>query len=1002
MKLLLVSLLILVLFKPLLSQPLSPKEIRDNRGREFWVTFPLNDHNTPSAERTDSLYFFIATERPTRVTIRFVRDNTTREFFIRNTNEMRIIGFPYNSFELSRAETARREVFEITSDEEISVYGMNFADRTTDAFLAFPKDVLGREYFIFSYQSNILRPSNFAIVATENDTQIEINPTQPTGRFGLMTQQFTLQKGEAYYVTAQLRSVQDTTDLTGTRVNANKPIAVFAGHRRANIIYTPLRMDDVPRTQDYMIEQMIPTNVWRNTCFVVPLAQPGPFTTFRLPFPDTSRSDIVRILAAQDSTIIAISEAPNSTLQNTTTPTVTLNRGRFYEMGVGQPAVVRANKPIAAMIYRKSGSGGSFGDPFMAALPPVEQYLNRYKYLNVQGEQAYLIGRVTRFLTAFNEHYVSVVIPTVKASTLRINGNALNGVQFRPIGETGYSYGLIGSEATVYDITADTTFGITVYGYGEANSYGYIGGMRFETDTLAPRIVPNPSCFRVDGTIYDNDADDSKIFWYESPDTSRRNVNFRFEPLPRPADSLRFLAGLLNQYEDGAFSIITTDSLDLITRRRFFIPGFTVHVNAALRRNEVVQLSTNAIALAAGLERCFDLTLTNYGSTTQVISSLDFTGKNGVPQREFYTAAALPIVLLPRQQRRVSVCFRSDNTGFFTDTVRIGNDCVKRPIAIVSVESGFDRTPPAMIRQADSCGRSISYRFTDNHLYASGVASVRLNTDSTQNASVMTARNADGSIAATVMLTNPRRDGIVSFIVRDSVGNTRFVRDTIQGSPLRFVLPPSSLTSATRTVMNLGATEARGITCQSVQVWNDGLLPFVLTRPALQENITFSLPPSQFPLVIPPGRFQNLNVCFAPDIVRDYQDVMTIRQRCDIETIALSGRGAVRFFEAFSRCSVTVRITPPIDTIKNAMAMTHFPDPVHNEISLHIANAIAGEYQFEVYSVIGTPIVLMPIRLEAAERYELGINTNQLAAGTYHYILRKNEQVFTGAFRVVK
>jgi IgGFc binding protein len=917
------------------SQPISPKEIRDSRGKEFWIAFPANEHGT-NALQTDSLYFFVATERPTRITIFNLRERTSREIVIRNTEELITIGYSFAGNETSTNEIPGKEVFRITSDEEISVYAMNFADRSTDAFLAFPKEVLGTDYRIFSCQNNAPRPSQFILVSPENDTEVIITPSAPTRRNGFVQQRVLLQQGETYLVQASLR---DTFDLTGTRVQSNKPIAVYAGHQRAFLPFAVAMPTDVPRTQDYLMEQMLPTSVWRNTCFIVPLAQAGPFISFRLPRPDSNRTDFVRIMAAQDSTIIAINAAPNATLQNTTLPTVTLNAGRFYEMLVGQPAVVKANKPISAMMYRKSGNGGINGDPFMAALPPVEQYLNRYRYLNVQGRQLY---PPFRLLEAFLEHIVSVIIPTIKLPSLTINGNRVDPILFRPIAETGYSYGLIPSEATVYSITADTTFGLTVYGYGIANSYGYIGGMRFETDTLSPRIITNPQCFGLQGGIFDNNSQDSKIFWYEFPDSSQKNINLQIDPLPRPADSLVFKAALRNIYEDGEFVLNTTDSLDLLTRRRLFIPGFTVHINPSLRRNEVVQLSANAIALAAGLERCFDLTLTNYGSTTQTISSIDFTGKNGQQQPEFYSTSALPITLPPRSQRRINMCFRSDSDGFFRDTLRVGNDCIKRAIAVIEVESGFDRTAPSVLRQMDSCGRVATYRFSDSHRYASGVANLSLQNNQLQNVTIATTRNADGSISAVATLINARRDGVVQFIVQDSVGNNRTVTDTLQGFPLRIVFSPPSLSAQANRLANVDfAIAGAGITtCQTVQVWNDGLLPLVLSSPFLQSNIIFSIPQSQFPFVIAPGIPRNLTLCFSPELIRSYQDTLSIKRLCDTETISLVGEGGVRVFEGNSRCSVGVRIIPRTGSIglaqqsSSIMRVSHRPDPARDEVTL--------------------------------------------------------------------
>jgi hypothetical protein len=362
------------------------------------------------------------------------------------------------------------------------------------------------------------------------------------------------------------------------------------------------------------------------------------------------------------------------------------------------------------------------------------------------------------------------------------------------------------------------------------------------------------------------------------------------------------------------------------------------------------------------------------------------------------------------------VCFRSDRDGVFRDTIRIGNECLTRPIAVIEVESGFDRTAPSLSRQADSCARTVNYRFADAHRYASGVAAVELQTEQSQNVTFTTTRNPDGSLSTLARLTNPRRDAIVTLLVRDSVGNTRLVRDTLQGFPLRFVLPTGSATTTnTVNVLNFGTTDATSVTCQSVQVWNDGILPFVLTPPLLAQNTIFSVPVGQFPLVIAAGASRQMRVCFAPAIVQQYSDGLTIQRLCDRETIQLAGAGGIRSQGLQTRCSVDVRITPIIrSTAATAVALTavalaalqpkvsHYPDPAGEELVLRVEHEVAGEYELTVCTALGVPVLRKLRQRWEAGVWEFVVQLDSLESGAYFYVLRGERAVRTGAFRVAK
>lgn len=146
----------------------------------------------------------------------------------------------------------------VTAVDEVSVYGLNRIQYTTDAFLGLPTDVMTTEYVVLSYQYN--QASEFAVVATEDGTDVTYTPTAGTTAgvtAGTATTK-TLNKGEVLPVSSS------AGDLSGSTVTSTKPVAVFGGQQCGN----------VPQGYaycDYLVEQLPGTGTWGNTFLTVPL-----------------------------------------------------------------------------------------------------------------------------------------------------------------------------------------------------------------------------------------------------------------------------------------------------------------------------------------------------------------------------------------------------------------------------------------------------------------------------------------------------------------------------------------------------------------------------------------------------------------------------------------------------------------------------------------------------------------------------------------------------------
>lgn len=186
----------------------SAQEEFDTKGTDFWLAYLPNYHNNyndpvPSVRKGDSLYIFIVAEKPTIGVIEYTnRDGKTfsNNFQINDPKVIYTFKVSYWDFEVfgynlsgnlvsssnpkNQSEKVGKNSFHIMTDNEVTVYAHSQAVTTSDAFLVLPTDVLGTEYLILTYKSDRDTPSQFLIVASEDNTRVEINPSKPTRNNG--------------------------------------------------------------------------------------------------------------------------------------------------------------------------------------------------------------------------------------------------------------------------------------------------------------------------------------------------------------------------------------------------------------------------------------------------------------------------------------------------------------------------------------------------------------------------------------------------------------------------------------------------------------------------------------------------------------------------------------------------------------------------------------------------------------------------------------------------
>ena len=348
---------------------------------------------------------------------------------------------------------------------------------TNDASLLLPEHVLQNEYMVITRPTHASKPLNgslstapgfFAVVAQgkgETKVSVTFSASTEAGAGALkaykkgQTATFSLSRFSVLLMLSELPStcnviktgfstkfcdLSKETDLTGTVVKADQPVALFAGHQCTYVPFTVAACD-------HLEEQMFPVKTWGKRYLA---------THTRGTDKDPS---MFRVVSAEDNNTVTFNPAVRKP--------VTLQRGQFVEFVSTADFLVQGSKRTALaqfMVgqgYNTSFPGaGAPRDPAMSLAVPIEQYRKSYRFLAP---------------STYKSNYVNVIAPT--KAVVRLDGKAIPLSEYRDIGKTGYKVARLKISGGAHTIESNLAVGLSVYGVGSYTSYMYPGGLDLKT-----------------------------------------------------------------------------------------------------------------------------------------------------------------------------------------------------------------------------------------------------------------------------------------------------------------------------------------------------------------------------------------------------------------------------------------------------------------------------------------------------------------------------------------
>lgn len=368
------------------------------------------------------------------------------------------------TFELPRRDVDNsgltRQSHIVESTGPVTVHQFNPLSRSgvasTDASLLLPSHALGTDYMVLGWPTTtsgrvtegraymtIIAPHDGTDVTVTTAAAIDAGPGVAAMAAG-QTATFSLARGQVLSLSTPNRA---GLDLSGSTITSSRPVAVFSGSECA----------DVPvgtAACDHLEQQLFPVATWGNTMVAAKFVPRG------------TESDVYRIIASEDATLVQFTPAVDGTTQTL------LNRGQVFQFATPQNFVVQADRPISLGQFMIGASGQGVCTSFLC----LDALGDPAFLLNVAIEQ-YRLDYIIFVPSGFAQNYLNISAP--EGASVTVDGRPPSSAA-AAIAGTPWRVYQVPVGPGVHHVEATQPVGLTVHGYDQYVSYAYPGGLSLE------------------------------------------------------------------------------------------------------------------------------------------------------------------------------------------------------------------------------------------------------------------------------------------------------------------------------------------------------------------------------------------------------------------------------------------------------------------------------------------------------------------------------------------
>ncbi len=368
----------------------------------------------------------------------------------------------------------------------------NVGVASNDASLLLPANAMGSEYLAIAFptyyapgmqgMASITYSGFVTVVAiTPGETKVTFHnvrgktvagPPQAGYPAGIpsitfnQTRTFTLNQYDVLNLEPDIVESMTTLpwDLTGTLITATQPIAAFGGQECAVIGDSGSCPAQGTNPEggtssdscccDHLEEQLIPLYAWGKDYQAIRSHPRG----------DPNEAEYWLIMGGEDGVTVHTNPAIAGV------DGITLDKGKFKYFYTTKDFEVTGTGKLGVAQYMIGAhcTPQFIGDPSMTVFPAVDQYRKDYAILTPD---------------RYDENWVTIMRPI--GITVKMDGSAILDA-FTPVGSGAAEFGYVQVQPGVHHFESDQQFGVIAYGFSNAVSYGYPGGMNLVKPASTP------------------------------------------------------------------------------------------------------------------------------------------------------------------------------------------------------------------------------------------------------------------------------------------------------------------------------------------------------------------------------------------------------------------------------------------------------------------------------------------------------------------------------------
>lgn len=324
-------------------------------GRHFTFAFPhCAKEQTEGTRGSATFEIWVSSEKNTTVYVSTKSHGSFQTKVIAN----KVSKIPLNdSYMNTKNEIIQNLGIELTSDEPVSVTAFISYRWSGEAFKVIPTHSLGTRYRtlnLYQDETDEIKPSQIVLVATEDKTFVKITPTFNTsstqkGKIGVIA----LDKGQTYLIHNEKKASYTHIggDLTGTLIEADKPIAVISGHTKGSFPRYSKQMLGRPANfmRNTLVEMMLPENMLGTEYISAPIKYQNRYVKNIDP---DDIGDMIRFVATVDGTIVTQMRQDGTGYKPISK---TLKAGEYHEItNMEIAAAYKSNFPVLVGQYGKA------------------------------------------------------------------------------------------------------------------------------------------------------------------------------------------------------------------------------------------------------------------------------------------------------------------------------------------------------------------------------------------------------------------------------------------------------------------------------------------------------------------------------------------------------------------------------------------------------------------------------------------------------------------------